>query len=82
MAKIDLADDVAHRLQAEAEAAGQPLDTFVSELLDAVVNVDDTADVEAFLRTGEAIPAEEVIEWLEAGGDASGRPFPAPRKVQ
>lgn len=82
MAKIDLAEEVARRLQAEAAAAGQPLDDFVSQLLDSVANDDDAADVEAFLRTGEAIPAEEVVEWLKAGGDASGRPFPAPRKVR
>ncbi|KAF0184475.1 MAG: hypothetical protein IV086_00920 [Hyphomonadaceae bacterium] len=83
MAKIDLADEVAQRLRTEAAAAGQPLDAFVSELLDAAAfDLDDSADVEAFLRTGEAIPAQNVVDWLEAGGDASGLPFPKPRPVR
>lgn len=84
MAKLELDDALARRLEAQAQAAGQPVERFISDLLDAALWLDDSDDaatVEEFERTGVGIPADEVVDWLKAGGDASGLPFPKARTV-
>lgn len=85
MTSIDIDDELAAALRARADAAGEPLDQFVRDLLADVMaaeGLDDSAQAEDFARNGMAIPGEDVVAWLRAGGEASGQPFPRARKIK
>ena len=42
---------------------------------------EDARAVAEFERTGEGVPGEEVIAWIESWGTENELPMPKPRKI-
>ena len=86
--ELDPATDA--RLRELAAERGQETSTVVADaisLLDSVIDIEgpdveeDLRRLREFERTGEAIPGEEVMAWVESWGTANELPPPKPRKI-
>jgi predicted transcriptional regulator len=78
------------RLRELAAQRGQEASTIVAEaisLLDSVIDIEgpdvdeDLRRVREFERTGEAIPGEDMMAWVDSWGTANELPPPKPRKI-
>lgn len=78
------------RLRELAAQRGQGASTIVAEaisLLDSVIDIEgpdvdeDLRRVREFERTGEAIPGEDMMAWVDSWGTANELPPPKPRKI-
>ena|SRR5438874_942700 len=86
--ELDPATDA--RLRELAAQRGQEAATVVAEaisLLDSVIDIEgpdvdeDLRRVREFERTGEAIPGEDMMAWVDSWGTANELPPPKPRKI-
>jgi predicted transcriptional regulator len=87
---LDLDPVTDARLRELAAERGQEASTVVAEaisLLDSVIDVEgpdvdeDVRRLREFERTGEAVPGDEVMAWVESWGAANELPPPTPRKI-
>jgi predicted transcriptional regulator len=85
---IDAETDV--RLRELASERGQDVAAVLAEavaLLDSVVDIagpdvaEDRRRLDAFRRTGDAVPLAEVKAWVASWGTAEELPRPRPRKL-
>ena len=77
---LQIGEDLAERLKARAEAAGESLETFAVHALEAVADPPDwdeiERDCEDTVERGDGIPLEEVAPWLRGWGKSDGPPRP------
>ena len=87
---LDLDPQTNTRLDALAAERGQDAAAVIAdavELLDTVLDIkgpdieEDRRRVHEFERTREAIPFEEVMEWVQSWGTADELGPPDPRKI-
>jgi predicted transcriptional regulator len=87
---LDLDSETNTRLDTLATERGQDAAAVVAdavELLDTVLDIkgpeieEDRRRVREFERTREAIPFEEVMEWVQSWGTADELAPPDPRKI-
>jgi predicted transcriptional regulator len=88
---LDLDPETDARLNALAAEKGQDAAAVVADavtLLDSILNIEgpdieeDLRRLREFERTGEAVPAEDVLMWVESWGTPHELPRPLPRKVR
>ena len=86
---LDPATDA--RLNALAAERSQDAAAVVADaviLLDSLIDIDgpgleeDLRRLREFERTGEAVPLDEVKDWVESWGASEELPRPEPRKVR
>jgi predicted transcriptional regulator len=91
--KIEIDSALAERVRAAAEAIGVTPDVFVSELIarelldygsfDWDADLDPAIDrqiAEDAVRTGDLVPAEEVVRWMRSWFTVDELPTPEPRR--
>lgn len=87
---FDLDSDTDARLEFLAAERGQDAASVVADavaLLISTVEIEgpDTSEdlrrLREFERTGEAVPGEEVMAWVESWGTENELPMPKPRKI-
>ena len=87
---LDLDPMTDARLRELAAERGQEASTIIAQaisLLDSVIDVEgpdvdeDLRRLREFERTGEAVPGQEVMAWVESWGTANELPQPKPRKI-
>ncbi len=86
---VELDEDLAIQVKAAASAQGIPVSMFVRDALafhvgdDTILGDDpdpaiDEAIIEDALRTGETIPCEEIIAWMQSWFKPDELPMPGP----
>lgn len=87
---LDIDADTDARLHEMADERGQDVAAVLAEavaLLDSVVDIagpdtgEDRRRLDAFKRSGAAVPLGEVKSWVASWGSANELPRPAPRKI-
>ena len=88
---FDLDPDTDARLRTMAAARGQDEGKILAEavaLLDSLVDVadldvaEDRRRLETFKQTREAIPASEIMTWVESWDTPDELPRPKPRRIE
>ena len=71
---------LADRLRLAAEAAGQSLEAYARQALEAFSNADDWDEVDRIcdetIARGDGVPLDEVRPWLKGWGKPEGPPRP------